>query len=159
MGRHLPMVPPMPGLHPLGSVRFLLSLHQARPLALVDRIFRQEKQMSEINWNNFHFTCSNCNYPVEYGDESIHYKGLCPKRVVVKTSEDIMRSKWDRMRSRVSKKIFSRDGFVCVACGSTKNLTIDHIVPIKRGGNNSLSNLRTLCQSCNSKKGDRICQS
>jgi len=41
----------------------------------------------------------------------------------------------------------------CVLCGSTKHLVIDHIKPLKQGGSNGLSNLRTLCNACNTREG------
>jgi HNH endonuclease len=41
----------------------------------------------------------------------------------------------------------------CELCGSTENLVIDHIIALSQGGTNELSNLRTLCQSCNTKQG------
>lgn len=41
----------------------------------------------------------------------------------------------------------------CVACGSTNNITIDHILPISRGGAHDVDNLQALCGSCNSSKG------
>jgi len=50
--------------------------------------------------------------------------------------------------------VFMRDGYRCVACGSPLDLTIDHIHPVAWGGTNDPSNLRTLCRSCNSVKGD-----
>ena len=40
----------------------------------------------------------------------------------------------------------------CERCGSTDNLVIDHIIELSQGGNNDPSNLRTLCQSCNTKQ-------
>jgi hypothetical protein len=50
--------------------------------------------------------------------------------------------------------LFKRDGWRCLCCGSNKKLTADHIVPVNKGGNNTLSNLQTLCASCNSRKSD-----
>lgn len=42
----------------------------------------------------------------------------------------------------------------CVACGNTKKITADHIIPVARGGEHSESNLQPLCGSCNSSKRD-----
>jgi len=50
--------------------------------------------------------------------------------------------------------VFQRDGYQCGHCGSTVDLTIDHIQPVIWGGSNDPSNLQTLCRSCNSVKGD-----
>lgn len=36
----------------------------------------------------------------------------------------------------------------CVNCGSTENLDVHHTVPKSRGGTDSISNLRTLCEDC-----------
>ena len=49
--------------------------------------------------------------------------------------------------------IFKRDGNKCLYCDSRRNLTIDHVLPRSRGGDNSWENLATCCTKCNSKKG------
>lgn len=53
------------------------------------------------------------------------------------------------------REIMRRDGWKCLRCGSTKNLSKDHVVPIAGGGSNGADNLQTLCTSCNSWKGAR----
>lgn len=52
------------------------------------------------------------------------------------------------------QNIFKRDNGACVYCGTTKNLTLDHVIPRSRGGKTDWTNLVTACKSCNSKKGD-----
>jgi hypothetical protein len=54
-----------------------------------------------------------------------------------------------KVRERILKKYNNK----CVWCGATENLTIDHIKPVKLGGDNSDKNLQVLCRSCNSCKG------
>ena len=52
-------------------------------------------------------------------------------------------------------RIYKRDGHQCTYCGSKRNLTIDHIIPKSKGGQNSWLNLVTCCSSCNRLKGNR----
>ena len=41
----------------------------------------------------------------------------------------------------------------CLACGETKAaLEADHVVPLTKGGSDSISNIQPLCGSCNRKK-------
>jgi hypothetical protein len=51
--------------------------------------------------------------------------------------------------------VFTRDRYRCKSCGAGKKLTIDHINPVAKGGDESFENLQTLCRSCNSSKGAR----
>jgi DNA-directed RNA polymerase subunit RPC12/RpoP len=53
-------------------------------------------------------------------------------------------------------EVFKRDGFACKYCGAHPPnvlLEIDHIIPIKEGGNNDEGNLFTACFACNRGKG------
>jgi 5-methylcytosine-specific restriction endonuclease McrA len=54
------------------------------------------------------------------------------------------------------KNIIRRDNHRCQFCGASSNLTIDHIIPKSRGGEDTWENLTTACIKCNNKKGDRI---
>ena len=51
--------------------------------------------------------------------------------------------------------VLRRDNFECQYCGSTRNLTLDHLVPRSRGGDSGWTNLVTACARCNHAKGDR----
>ena len=44
----------------------------------------------------------------------------------------------------------------CVSCGAKAPNTVDHIVPLNRGGAHSIGNMTTLCGSCNSSKQNRL---
>jgi len=46
-------------------------------------------------------------------------------------------------------------GVSCVACDSTDNIQIDHIVPVARGGSDRIENLQPLCRSCNLSKATK----
>jgi len=60
-------------------------------------------------------------------------------------------------RTDVREYIFKRDAYRCIECGSTENLSIDHVVSIYRHAYDKLdyrslnaeSNLSTLCIKCN----------
>jgi 5-methylcytosine-specific restriction endonuclease McrA len=51
-----------------------------------------------------------------------------------------------------------KHGDRCAYCGKVGEMTRDHIVPLSRGGANSLDNLTPACKSCNSSKRDKSVQ-
>ena len=55
-------------------------------------------------------------------------------------------------------RIYMRDKFRCQYCGAKKgvnDLTLDHILPRSRGGDNSPVNIVTACVACNNRKANR----
>lgn len=96
-----------------------------------------------------------------------------------------LRRKFNSLRPRIKYTIWERDGYVCSYCGDTvidlstvsdmavdnnwswekyertlkelylSSASIDHKVPISKGGNNELENLTTSCIKCNTKKGSK----
>jgi len=66
------------------------------------------------------------------------------------------KGQWIRTEKRHA--IYLRDGYKCLYCN--KNLidvhvqqrTLDHVIPLSKGGTNDPSNLVTCCKLCNNKK-------
>jgi len=55
-------------------------------------------------------------------------------------------------------RIYMRDKYRCQYCGARKSvndLTLDHILPRSRGGDNSPVNIVTACVTCNNRKSNR----
>ena len=63
------------------------------------------------------------------------------------------RRAFNKKRPTLFEDVGNRDGFYCKKCGEGRDLTLDHILPIARGGDDSLGNLQILCRICNSEKG------
>ena len=53
------------------------------------------------------------------------------------------------------REVLRRDHYACQYCASTKNLTLDHVIPRSKGGKHTWDNVVTACERCNSRKGDR----
>lgn len=53
------------------------------------------------------------------------------------------------------KRTVSRHGGKCSYCGTSGPLTMDHVIPISRGGTHSIGNLVPACAKCNSSKRHR----
>lgn len=59
------------------------------------------------------------------------------------------------LSKRLRFEVFKRDAFKCQYCGAAAPdvlLTIDHVKPVKGGGDDSLLNLITACAACNGGK-------
>lgn len=54
---------------------------------------------------------------------------------------------------RAAKRMIEKEG-KCKYCGTEYNLTIDHIIPVSKGGVTAQTNWQVLCKKCNNKKGD-----
>jgi len=54
------------------------------------------------------------------------------------------------------RRLVNRHGGRCAYCGASEKLTVEHIVPIFRGGRHAIGNLLPVCGRCNSSKGPRL---
>lgn len=55
---------------------------------------------------------------------------------------------WRKMRVHFGNK--------CLRCGSGSNLSVDHVIPLCKGGKNDISNIQPLCISCNASKQGKV---
>lgn len=65
-----------------------------------------------------------------------------------------------RRRPRFSKtNLYLRDFYTCQYCNTpyTKNnLTLDHVIPLSKGGKTNWENIVAACGPCNTRKGNRM---
>ena len=62
---------------------------------------------------------------------------------------DLTRAKWEEIKAA--------HNWLCVYCGSKPaQLTMDHVIPLSKGGSHTKGNIVPACKSCNSSKGNKI---
>ena len=61
-----------------------------------------------------------------------------------------------RQRKLTKLEVFNRDQYTCQYCGrQAKELTLDHVIPRRRGGEHAWENVVSACKVCNRHKGGR----
>ena len=109
-------------------------------------------------------TCPNCGEVVRIlcdGRELKLYEWCARCKEVHKQKDWAVR--WFNQRFKLFSKrdIFARDGFKCYICKKhlglvAKDSTMDHEIPLSRGGFSTFSNMRLCCNECNNTKGDLL---
>jgi hypothetical protein len=56
----------------------------------------------------------------------------------------------------VKTAVWQRDGGRCIQCGATDYLEFDHVIPVAKGGANTVQNVQLLCRRCNGQKSAKI---
>lgn len=112
--------------------------------------------------NSASITCSLCLLPFVFSKEAEYLKinfNYAPVGSVIPV-ENLTKGKRKRGGQAIMKSkrqtVYDRDGNKCLRCGSKYRLTLDHVIPVCKGGSSDYDNLQTLCHSCNNEKADEI---
>lgn len=110
-------------------------------------------------------------FPADYGDRYEFfqklYQHLKPTREP-KQAKELRKERTDAVKAR--RMLFNKNrdqlmlamlhagrAYICAhpSCGEMRNLHVDHIIPLSKGGTDDLSNLQFLCFKHNCEKGDK----
>jgi hypothetical protein len=144
---------------------------EVEPVTRLSR-YCEESYLKAVGWESWDWLYQNCVYRVTgthaaYTDEE--------KRLLVMEFCDKERQRFERLKAKFNSAasqeikrdrekipeevriaVWRRDQGKCVRCGGRENLEYDHIVPVSKGGSNTVRNVELLCESCNRQKGGRI---
>lgn len=76
---------------------------------------------------------------------------MATRRATKKSTKKATKSA--KVPARIVRAVHARDGYRCVYCRATTNLSVDHVRTRFEGGGHTMSNLVTACTSCNSLRG------
>ena len=106
-----------------------------------------------------------CQYGVDYSRPDtaatgLAVKGWCPwcerSRTVKAAQANNDTARRQSIPQLVKREVWQRDGGKCVQCGSNEKLEFDHIIPVVKGGSNTVRNIQLLCETCNRTKSANI---
>lgn len=112
-------------------------------------------------------TCPECGNDFEGHKSAIYCQRSCAKRAIKRENRHRKRAGSQAGESVITiDKLGSRDGWKCGICekGINKDspriyplgASIDHIIPLSKGGNHSWSNVQIAHIGCNTKKSNKI---
>lgn len=82
-----------------------------------------------------------------------------PKRVVHKRGAGSRGAAETRERRFIKKQLINKQGAYCALCGKPltrmEDITLDHIIPLSKGGTTIIDNCQLACLECNQKKADK----
>ena len=88
------------------------------------------------------------------------YKRKWRKNNPQKTISELAKYRDKKLQNGVykilQKEIIKLKNSDCFYCGSKSKITLDHVIPVSRGGRHSIGNLVSACGSCNSSKGNKL---
>ncbi len=94
-----------------------------------------------------------------YDDWKVHSQHRAFPVPALAVTREYMKYKKSVRFSR--RAVYLRDLYTCQYCNEVfpdRELTLDHVLPISKGGKTNWGNIVTACKTCNQKKGNRVMQ-
>ncbi|MCB1492181.1 MAG: HNH endonuclease [Rhodobiaceae bacterium] len=91
---------------------------------------------------------------VDHYDKVVHSPSFEMRLPSVVSLKDYVRP--SRFPAFTRFNVFLRDRFTCQYCGTSSDLTFDHLIPRSRGGQTTWENVVTACAPCNLRKGGKM---
>ena len=129
--------------------------HESNGKERSKQYIKDHPEVAQKKWKNYYD--KNREKLLEYKKE---YKRKNPKlaqKTWMDTKIKRKRLKEENGFFQITQKEFNRiRNSPCAWCGTQENITVDHIIPLDRGGRHSIGNLQPLCLSCNSSKNKKL---
>lgn len=115
--------------------------------------------LSAVQWKEaiMYMYHDKCNVLEWYDDWMVHSANWETKVPAVIMLKEYLRH---TRRVRFSKtNVYLRDQYNCCYCGcdvTRRDATLDHVVPVSRGGKTEWTNIVTACGPCNFRKGNKM---
>jgi len=115
--------------------------------------------LSAIQWKEaiLYMYHDKCNVLEWYDDWLVHSPTWETRVPAVIMLKEFVKSK---TMVRFSKNnVYLRDQYHCLYCGTgvtKREATLDHVLPVSKGGKTNFENIVTSCAPCNTRKGNKI---